>query len=124
MMAETRATNRAIRKLIAMKLWEDVEKRLAKEKIDEAEKAKIMEVGKSSYEEMNNENKEKAPTDENSVKNMALAAIDRCNDVDKLLDLIERVKKNKEYKEEIKREIIEKANRKANTLADLQALNE
>ena len=123
MMAETRATNRAIRKLIAMKLWEDVEKRLTKEKINETEKAKILEVGRSSYEEMDNESKDKTTTDENSVRNMALAAIDRCDDVDKLLDLIKRVKKNKEYKEAIRKEIIEKANRKANMIADLRAVN-
>jgi len=123
MMAETRATNRAIRKLIAMKLWEDVEKRLAKERIDETKKAKIIEVGKSSYEEMDNEGTN-LPTDENSIKEMVKVAVDKCDDLDKLFDLMENIRKSDMYSEATKREILRIIDEKANLLADLKALKE
>ncbi len=126
MMAETRATNRAIRKLIAMKLWQDVEKRLNKEKLPQEIESKILDVGKSSYEEMDNQGEKniKAPTKEDKIKEYALSAIDRCDDVDKLLNLINRIKKNKNYDQKIKDEIMLAANQKASILADMSAVNE
>lgn len=56
-MAETRATNRAIRKAITLKLWTDVEKGLKKGNVSEDDKAIAIQAGTQSYEEMDNQAK-------------------------------------------------------------------
>ena len=60
-MAETRATNRAIRKAITLKLWNDVEEGLKKAKnINDEDKMAIIQAGSQSYEEMDNQLKKVA----------------------------------------------------------------
>ena len=56
------------------------------------------------------------------VKRITMEAIDRCDNVDKLLDLIERVKQNKTYSKEVKEDIVKHANSRASILADLKCV--
>lgn len=68
-MAETRATNRAIRKAITLKLWDDVEQGLKKAKnINDEDKMAIVQAGSQSYEEMDNQPVKKVAEKNEPVK--------------------------------------------------------
>jgi len=109
MMAETRSLNRAIWKEIAGDVWDRVAENLQRSQdLSEAEKAKVQEAGRVSYEEMNNEPSEpQAPqkTSPEQLQAQFRAFIEKCEDITTLIDMDEKLDESELYTDKFKKEM-------------------
>jgi hypothetical protein len=109
MMAETRATNRAIWKEIGGDAWDRVAKNIAKIKgMSEEEKAAVMDAGKVSAEEMNQPDHSNEPPVQSSQAELEANlrnTILNCSDAHKLIDIDEKLQKSTLYSAEFKKEM-------------------
>jgi len=119
MMAETRATNRAIWKAIAFDVWSGIAENLEKAKLTAEEKAKIINAGKVSAEEMSMpEPKDVFPTgtpDEELI-NQLKEKVDATDDVAMLMDYAVKLQNSKSPKK-VKDEVAKYIQNKVATLS-------
>lgn len=82
MMAETRGLNRAIWQEVGHDVWKRVEKNLARAKMDDQEKARIIQAGTVSYEEMQRPERSATPkaSSADELVSMALERIAKTKD--------------------------------------------
>lgn len=101
MMAETRATNRAIWKAIAYDVWNGIAENLAKMTLTEDEKNKIINAGKVSSEEMQQPEAKVIPltgTPDEEIINQLIGKVNETDDIPTLMDYAQKLAKGKSSK--------------------------
>lgn len=124
MMAETRALNRAIWQAIGGDVWNRVAKNLGKADFDEEEKAKLVEAGRISYEEVDHGSKKTntpTPTSPAEIEKQLLDKIESCNNLDELVEYGEKMNKAKPT-ELLTNEVIKNVKSAINGRIDLLSL--
>ncbi len=119
MMAETRGMNRAIWQEIGHDVWRRVEKRIAVAKMSDEEKARVINAGQVSYEEMNQPKTPRAKNDASSpseIVEMSLESIKRLNDIEKIDKICREAKGSTKITDEQKEVIIEAGRKRIDAL--------
>ena len=101
MMAETRATNRAIWKEIAGDVWNRVAENLKASDLSEEEKAKVHEAGRMSAEEVNTSTEMSFEEMESKVRTYA----EKLETATALMGFLENINNSELYREEFKAEM-------------------
>jgi len=112
LMAETRAMNRAIWEAVAYDTMVRVAERIEKMNVPEGQRAKIINAGATSYEEMQRPDEvinatpiKPTKTDAGTILSMTKTAIAETYDIDKLIKIDERAKASKQISENDKQVI-------------------
>ncbi len=129
MMAETRATNRVIRLIVTEWLWKRVSENLGNTKLDDEQRSRILDAGRSSYEEMDRpeapaKNAVPKKTDDDTLITYLKQRIDEVegDDLKKFTEMRDKLAKGKST-DKVKTEVGEYLDIKikaANTLLDMR----